>query len=641
MFNDSTASRALESKLRAIFAPPDMSDSITWHETHQKEIPYSPLRGPWRVQNAPWSRQPLLAAADPEVRQVTVCAAVQMAKSQFIELALNEIIVRNPGPTLALQDQDPNAEDWLKTRLIPLWENCAPVAALYPQDEKKRSKTDVRFPAMQLWVRGARNIRNLQRRSCKTVIGDEVWLYPPGHIRELKARVSAFKKMGKIILAGQGGFEGDDWSKEWEESSREEWGYHCPACGMPQEWHRDRLEFRGAQRSDGEWDFGALARNTHMRCANPSCSHVIPDSEASRFAMNESGLYLRTNHESRPGHVGYRWNKLAGHEWAGIAEDIIRARRAAESGDDKPRRQLAQKTFAQFWSDAPDDEAHAPVTGGYRSGDAWEDEAWVINGKVVSPAQLSALAYANGAPISKDEFDARVRFRGMTVDVQRGSFFFVVRAWSADGKSRKVAHGEVRTWEQLDKIAAQNEVHSTMCWADCGDADDDFWVEMRRRRWRALRGDRRDDYTWTITRKDSRTGGVKRATFIKPYSQPTRFGNSYLHAVPVHYWSNLVFKDRLDRQRRNGMNTVPDDTDPDYHAQMESEFKQRDKKSGKRTWVQRGNRANHLWDCEAMQYILPFALGVFKYEASKGPNDPEREDAKGEPGDAAPDEVAD
>lgn len=627
MFDDSTALAALDARLRGIFMPPDSSDIITWLETHQKEIPYSPLRGPWRIQNAQWTRRPLMAVADPEVRQLTACAAVQMAKSQFVELALNDIIVRNPGPTLALQDQDPNAEDWMKTRLIPLWENCAPVAALYPTDEKKRSKLDVRFPTMQLWVRGARNIRNLQRRSCKNVVGDEAWLYPPGHIREAKARISAYKKLGKIVLVGQGGWEGDDWHKEWEESSQEEWGYHCPACGMPQSWGRERLEFRGAQRSDGDWDFSALARNTHMKCANKSCSHVIADTEASRFEMNESGIYIRTNFESRPGHVGCRWNKLAGHEWSGIAEDIIRARRAAEAGDDKPRRQLAQKGFAHFWSDSPDDEAHAPQTGGYRAGDPWAEEAWVVNGKVVTELQLSNSVYANGAPIEKENFDSRIRFRGMTVDVQRGSFFFVIRAWSAEGKSRKLTHGEVRTWEQLDKVAVAYGVHSTMIWVDCGDADDDFWVEMRRRRWRALRGDKRDDYTWTITKKDPKTGGTKRITLIKPYSPPSRFGNSYLFAVPVHYWSNLVFKNRLSRQRRMGMNSVPDDTDPEYHAHMESEFVKKDK-GGNRIWVQRGNRANHLWDCEAMQYIMPFALGVFKYEATKGPKKEKKPDGE-------------
>lgn len=609
MHDDYLVANEFEARLRRIFAPGDNLGYVEWLEAHQREIPYSPLRGPWRVTNSPWARKPLASVADPQIRQVLLLAAVQMAKSQILELALNCLIAKEPGPTLALQDKDENALDWMKTRLLPLWENCAPVWDLYPKDEKKRSNSSVQFPTMQLWVLGARNLRNLQRRSCKNVVGDEVWQWPQGHLREAKARLTAFKNFGKAVFAAQGGWEGDDWHKEWEESTQEEWGYHCPKCGTPQEFSRDRLEFRGAQRSDGEWDFSALPKETHMKCANPSCSHCIADTDASRYEMNESGIYLQKNFEHRAWHVGYRWNKLAGHPWAGIAEDIIRARRAADHGDDESRRQIAQKVFAQFWSDDPDDETHAARTGGYLSTDAWSEEAWIVGGRVVSPTQLESRRYANGSEIGEADHALRIPFRGLTIDAQRGSFFYVARSWSQDAKSRKRAHGEVRNWEDLDRVVAEHGVHRTMVWVDCGDADEDFWVQMKKRGWRALRGDRRTDFVWTTLDREG-----KRVNTFKPYSPPNKFGNSYLHGVVVHYWSNLVFKDRLNRQRRLGLNTVGDDTDPDYHAQMESEFRRKDKKTNQFVWTQRGNRANHLWDCEAMQYIMPFALGLFKYE---------------------------
>ena len=620
MPDDYAAATELERRLRAVFTPPDSSDTVEWLENNVREIPYSPIKGPFRISSAPWLAEPLYAFADPEVRQVLTMAAVQTGKSQMVELATAHIIARDPGPTLALQDKDENAKDWVKTRLKILWPKIPPVAALLPPEERYGDAL-IQFDAMPLWVLGARNIRNLQRRSVKYGLFDEIWQYPPGHLREAKARATAYKGMGKYLLASQGGYEGTDLHTEWLESTRREWGFHCPKCGHLQKWSRDSLEFRGAQRTDGEWDFQKLLTETHIKCENPSCSECIPDSNASRFVMNETGKYIKTATDHRPFHEGYRWNKMAGHPWAGIAEDIIRARMAAESGDDKPRRQVAQKVFAEFWSDQPDDEVHVASSGGYIMMDLWVDEAVLLdNGKIVP---------SNAIP---DGSRAAAPLRVITVDVQRTSFWVVCRSWSADGKSRLRGYANLRTWEDVDRFVAEHGVAAGFVWADCGDADDTFWTEMKRRGWRALRGDKREEYAWRV----KRDGQV--VTAIRPYSPAMRFGNSYQYAVPVHYFSNLVMKDRLNSQRRRGLNTVADDADPEYHKQMESEFRRKDPKTGRYVWTQRGNRPNHLWDCETMQYVVIFSLGIFKYE-SRVPTKPQT-DTEESPEEAEPVEAA-
>lgn len=608
---------AFERRLRAIFFPPDSRDTVEFLEATQQEIPYSPIRGPFRISNSPWLGDPLRACADPSVRLVAMLAAVQMAKSQAIELAMADTIVRDPGPFIGYQDKDENADDWFRTRLKPLWDNNTALKGLYPQDERKRAGNTIQFDAMTLWILGALNMRNLQRRTAKYVYGDEVWQWKKGNLKEALARLTAYKGFGKAVLASQGGFEGDDWHEKWGETTQRDWAYHCPKCGMPQTFNRKFLEFRGARRTDDTWDFSKLATETHKKCENPSCSECIPDTEGSRLAMNSSGIYLLQNPDHRPHYEGYRWNKMAGHPWAGIAEDIIRAGAAAARGNDLPRQQVAQKVWAEFWSYAPEEDNRSKLVSEYSGADDWEEEASVVNGKAVSAQNFRDKAWPSGKAMSPEEIATRIPLRVMTCDAQRNGFYVVIRSWAKDaaGTSRKRFETEAKSWEDLDAIAERFGIHRTMVGVDCGDADDDFWKAMRLRRWKAIRGDQRTDFAHIIRIRIPGTNKTEVRTVYRPYGPKFRFGNSTHFKVPVYYFSTLIFKDRLNRQRRLLINTVGTDTSAEYLASMESEYRWKNPKTNKHEWKHKESRPNHFWDCETMGYLIPFKLGVFREDA--------------------------
>jgi hypothetical protein len=83
----------------------------------------------------------------------------------------------------------------------------------------------------------------------------------------------------------------------------------------------------------------------------------------------------------------------------------------------------------------------------------------------------------------------------------------------------------------------------------------------------------------------------------------------------------LNIKDMLARLRRNQDPSkgptweIPADTDEDYLRQMESE--KRTKKNDKWIWLQIGDRANHLWDCEAMQVTAAVMLKLIGRESGQ------------------------
>ena len=173
----------LSSILRDAWTPADRREPWRWCEDHIKSIPYSPLPGPFRSENLPWIREVMEAIVDPKIRLVSIIAAVQSSKTTSPELTLCYIIANLPGPCLWLDQTDEDAKDESESRLQKLFESCEPVKKLFPKNKNKQRNCTIHFSnGMTLWLLGAYNKTNLQRRSIRWLFGDETWRWPVGHM---------------------------------------------------------------------------------------------------------------------------------------------------------------------------------------------------------------------------------------------------------------------------------------------------------------------------------------------------------------------------------------------------------------------------------------------------------------------------
>ena len=165
--------------------PPDRQPVWQWAEEHIRSIPYSPMPGRFRIANSRMIQEVMDAIVDPHVRLVSIVASVQSSKTTAPEVALCYIIANLPGPTLWLDQTDDDAKDQSESRLQKLFDECEPVKNLYPANPNKKRNTTIYFNnGMTLWVAGAHNLSNLQRRSIRWLIGDETWRWPQGHMAE-------------------------------------------------------------------------------------------------------------------------------------------------------------------------------------------------------------------------------------------------------------------------------------------------------------------------------------------------------------------------------------------------------------------------------------------------------------------------
>jgi hypothetical protein len=577
--------------------PPDRSPPWVWAQNHIQSIPYSPVPGRFRIENSPFIREPLETITDQAVRQVCIIASVQSAKTTASELSLCYVIANLPGPTLWLNETDDDAKDQSESRLQKLFEECEPVKALFPRDRHKRRNTTIHFAnGMTLWVLGAHNKTNLQRRSIRWIFADECWAYPPGHMAEAEARVTAFGWLGKCVWMSQGGEEGDDIDRKFETTDMREWTFQCPHCQTRQPWKWENIEWSKSARNDeGEWDYEQVRATASMRCA--SCNHYFDDSDKTRRELNATGRYIPQNERASKENVGFHWNALATMSWGKLAELYLRAKAAARRGDITLIKQFFQKRLAQPWREYEEDYKLEIVRSGYRKGESWEETAGVTRkGSIIA------------APYDPSEISVQLII--LTVDVQMDHFFAVVRAWSANGSSRLVWNEKVLSWDAIAALQERFGIHPNLVFIDAGYSTYDVYRRCAKHGWVALLGDRRPTYV-----HKTRQGKL----VLRFYSPRRKVALGRGQSCAVYYFSALNTKDALARLRRNqepergATWEVPDDIDDEYLAHMEGE--QRVKKNGNWFWERIGKRPQHMFDCEVMQVAAAFMLKLVGRES--------------------------
>ena len=568
--------------LKDAWTPADRREPWRWCEEHIKSIPFSPMPGPFRSENSPWIREVMEAIVDPKIRLVSIIAAVQSSKTTSPELTLCYIVANLPGPCLWLDQTDEDAKDESESRLQKLFESCEPIKKLFPKNKNKQRNCTIHFSnGMTLWLLGAYNKTNLQRRSIRWLFGDETWRWPVGHMAEAEARTTAFGWLGKCVFMSQGGEENDDTHRKFETTDMREWHYKCPKCGkyIPYKW--ENIEWDDdCKDENGEYDFSKINHSTALKC--PECGEYFEDSDRMRRILNKDGKFIPLNPNAAKENVGFHWNALASMSWGKLAELYLRAKIAARKGDSSLLQQFYQKRLALAWREFAEDYRLEIASGSYNSGDVWDEEAGFNKlGEIIAP------------PFAENEVIAPLRI--MSVDVQMNCFYLVVRAWSINGSSRLLWHEKVLTWEDIEEIQKRFKILDNLVFVDAGYNSFEVYKYCGERNWIALMGDNRANFFHRLPNGK---------TVLRFYSPVKHIFISRYVKCRMHFWSNLNVKDTLARIRRNQNPAdgatweVPTDISEDYLKQMESEH--RIKKGNSWIWEQIGNRPNHYLDCEAM-----------------------------------------
>lgn len=576
--------------IRRGLALPDRRPIAEWAHEHVALGGGYARQGSFDLRTCRHLAEPLAAAQDYEVREITCRAAIQTLKTLFVEVVSLWAIANEPGPLMWTQQDDDSAKEHVKGRYRGLLRSCEPVRRLLPRNKHDQSTNEIYFGDFFVIVNGA-NINNLQSKSIRWKLNSECWLWKQGLLTHARRRVSAYARDGisKILNESQGSFADDDFDKLWQDGTREIWSIQCAGCGV-----FSPLDFFGrmvadekqracvvwdeaAKRTDGSWDEARVRATARWVC--PHCGHEHADTPKTRAAWNAGGRYAEPAPGSHRRHRSFAWNALIAEELGQLAVEFVQADAFKKRGLIQPLRDFYMQRLALPWRDEQLTVGVVEVAarGGYLLADIAGDEAKRMEGEVK---------------------------RLMTIDRQRDHFWAVVRGWRGDGASRLLWRGRLSTVEQAEEVRARFAVESQLCFEDAQFSTAQVYEDCIRFGWTALHGSGDDGFPHLLK------NGRKVQRFYSPIKQ-TQVPGGYARYL---FWASDPVKDVLAAlvAGKGAPWEVGADAGEEYLRQLRGETKREriSKATGRSEWRWHKVGPNHYWDCEAMQTAVALALHV-------------------------------
>lgn len=530
----------------------------------------------------------LNAFKDPRIKEIANIAVTGFGKTTIFEVCASYAIAQDPGDLLMLGQNDRLVKDWMESRLLKVLRKSPWTKIFIPsgKDRNDAKKTSIIFRHMSMFTGGA-NESNTQEKSMRYCFGDEVWKWVNGMIGEfLKRHHDRLNR--KMLLQSQGGNEGTEWHEFCKNGKWHDGHHQCPEC---KEWNpvvMDNLKRTIVRDESGDYDWPAIFASIRYKC--PACGEEFADTDSSRRKWSKCKPVWNGN-KHFPDRVTFSWTFMTvwTKTWASVMKLWIIANDQAKRGNLEPLKQFINKDLGQFWEEPSD--APTLTTGG---------EAY---GK---------QAFHNG-----EKWDGE-HYRFMTIDVQKGHFWVVIRAFKIGGASRLLWEGKVTTWQglfelqdrfgvenpdvaidgryEIDEVVKQVRLH-------CGPDVAGWWMIL-------IGEDQAKGYRYDI-------GTSKRPKIVwKIFSKYQNGTTSSQIRFRTIRFSNLRAKDALVGQMGlpDGHFGIPVDVSKDYREQMKAEVK-REISPGVYRWCKiKDHYDNHEWDCEVMQIVMETIRGVIRIE---------------------------
>lgn len=577
---------------RAAMQSRDRRPTWEWARDRVQLMPPLTKTGPFDATISRHLIGPLDALDDDHCREVNVLAPVRGGKTLIADVWLCSIIGRTPGATRWVFQDDKAARDQAELRTWKIIEANAWLAAMLPEDRHKNRAQEIILPAMPLHISGP-SLAQLQSRGYQHMIADEAWLYKDGRMEELRGRLGDYVKMGtdKLLVLSQGGELGGEWDNQCERGILHEWEMQCLSCGRYMRANRWTLKRADGTRwgmkwdkhktDGGLWDIPKVIPTIRFECGH--CGHPHLDNVRTKSEWNRTGRYdIETTDKSRKRRT-FHWTAVIDYPWESLVELYLQAVNAWRMGNPTPLIQFFQKRTAEMKSEnSLIEELSAGIRATYEINSAWPDEY----------------------------------VRLMTIDRQdEDVYWWSVRAWAKDGRSRRLGFGKAFGAAELEEIRHQHKVEPQHTLIDSGyrpKGDHGVYSMCIQYGWIPVKGVAQENGTEKYFYHS-----VGKSRVMRTYSEPILCdpemgtGTQGQRAVERLDFSSPTYADRVQNLIDLGKWEEPKTDESDaveiqYRKQMNAEFKKRitvgSLRKERLVWVcPSGN--NHAFDLAKMQTL--------------------------------------
>ena len=401
--------------------------------------------------------EPLRMAAEKRGGVVILLGSVQHIKTLTAQLIQLYGLSTSPCNSAFYDLTSEALREFSDDKWTPLLDSTNQVTRAIPDKVYCRTKFYTSTPFGYVRLLSAGIMANRNSKTLERITADESWAYKDdeGWLSQIRDRQSSFNWQWQMFLPTSGQTAGSELDEMWKRSTQRTWHVKCDCCGeeIPYIWKLPPVDGKvppGGMRyastnevtnDEGGIDWVKLRESAYYQCQ--LCEGRMDWSPADQDRRNQSGRYIQLNEGGDPTYEAYNYNAIAHAPWPELVTKWKEATIARNRGDLSKLENFVRKQLAEAWneSDHISSEVKQNSAGGYLLGDEW---------------------------------DAKDQLIFCTVDVQKDSFYLVVRSWALiDGElhSRLLERAHVASVGQIKDIAdkwqlKQNGLEGTRVWLD-------------------------------------------------------------------------------------------------------------------------------------------------------------------------------
>ena len=459
------------------------SDPVAWCERNI-QLDY----GYFKRENHPLICEPLRMAARKRGGYVGLIGSVQHIKTLTAQMVHLYGLSTSPCNAAHYDLTAEALKEFSDDKFVPLIDNTEAVTRLIPDQQYRKTKFYTGTPYGFIRLLSAGILANRNSKTLERITADESWAYKDdeGWLEQIHDRQSSFPWQWQMFLPTSGQTAGSQLDELWKKSTQRTWHVQCDCCGemIPYIWKLPAVNGKvppGGMRyasskeitnEDGVIDWQALRESVYYQCQ--LCEGRMDWNPADQDRRNQSGRYIQMNDDGDPGIEFFHYNAMVHVPWPELVTKWKEATIARGRGDLSKLENFVRKQLAEAWneSDYISDEVQESARGGYLLGEKWK-----------TPGGEEPVIF-------------------LTTDVQKDSYYCVVRAWCVIGNelhSRLLEREHVVSVGQIRDLAdkwqlMQNGIRGSRVFLD-GNYNTGIVQRIAAENgWMVFRGDKAQDF---------------------------------------------------------------------------------------------------------------------------------------------------
>ena len=592
--------------------PPETLTVSQWAEKNRVLTSSSAEPGPWSNRRTPYLVGIMDEFTNYETEEIIFVKPTQVGGTACMENMIGYIITQEPGPTEIVYPTETMALSISNKRVQPMIKASA---ALKERFDDTSPALELNFPASDMFIKlvGSNSPVGVASFAMKYLFIDEIDKFPGASKKEAdpvslaEERTKTFRSGRKIFKTSTPTIrEGHIWRAKEAADAEKHYFVPCPHCGEYIELRFANLSWPGRGK-DVKDAYGTEEIKAELAKIDlPDDGEGLSDTDRAEFAFyicQECGCAITDQQKQLAVRKG---------RWEVVKQNTRFVKKVCFWINTLYSPFVSFSEIAKKFMDARDDTEKLQNFVNSWLAEPWEDTRLKTSADMVLERQTDLPAY------TVPEW-AKLLTAG--IDVQKGFFYWSIRAWGDYITSQNIAHGQAKSFQDLEEIMNVEYLREdgvpmlvTLAVIDSGydtDAVYDFYI---------------NNTEWVVPGK----GATHEMNEYYRISTINKAG-SKANGLPLFIVDGSKYKDMIASRMRkpNGRGSwmVYQGCDIEYAEQVTAEHKVSEKSGSKfiQRWVPKESHPdNHYLDCEVYAMAAADYKGVRMLHLQNATPEPEK-----------------